>query len=108
MGRTYRGRTYRDMKRRRAALRMLMKAQGRRCAICGRLFFPNLEEVEPHWLPSIDHVIPSSVGGPDRLGNFLAAHRLCNSQKGERIPTGCEIIWLLAMNCKLGVKPDRW
>lgn len=98
----------RRIRLRRAALRLLIKAQGRCCAICGRMFSPNLHETELHWQPSIDHVIPLGMGGPDRLGNFLAAHRFCNGQKGDRKPTGCEVIWLLAMNCKLGVEPMKW
>lgn len=57
---------------------------------------------------SIDHVLPKSLGGADRLGNFLLVHQACNNLKGNRLPTGCECVWLLAVNCQLGTEPQRW
>ncbi len=48
-----------------------------------------------------DHVIPRSKGGINRA-NLIAAHPWCNTQKGNRNPTGCELIWLDMVNTKMG------
>lgn len=51
--------------------------------------------------PSIDHVMPRSLGGQS-VGNKLVMHRECNTLKGNRLPNGCERIWLAAVNARLG------
>lgn len=80
--------------------RVLLRAQRYICPICGMV---------ARWRNSnIDHVIPKSAGGPNRLGNYLATHTRCNTLKANRPPTGCELIWLLAINGRLGVEPMRW
>lgn len=79
--------------------RILSAMQGHICAICGR---PMLKGC------TVDHVIPKARGGADRIGNIVAAHLACNREKAARMPTGCELIFLLAVNARLGVKPDRW
>lgn len=89
--------------RRRVALRLLVEAQNHMCAICGGHLVRRVQKTEAHWGPSVDHVIPVSRGGPDRLGNYLAAHIRCNTEKADRWPTGCELILLMAVNAKLGV-----
>lgn len=35
---------------------------------------------------SVDHIIPLSRGGPDKLDNLVAACRSCNTSKGDRTP----------------------
>lgn len=35
--------------------------------------------------PSIDHVVPISLGGPDAPENVQCAHRLCNSRKSNKV-----------------------
>jgi 5-methylcytosine-specific restriction endonuclease McrA len=58
---------------------------------------------------SLDHVIPRRHGGHNLVGNLIVMHERCNSEvKGGRMPTGCELIWLLAVNARLGVGPQRW
>lgn len=52
--------------------------------------------------PSIDHVMPRAKGGGHQ-GNKLVLHRECNSSKGSRMPNGCEMIWLAAVNAHLGL-----
>lgn len=52
--------------------------------------------------PSIDHVMPRSRGGQS-LGNKLVMHRECNTKKGDRLPNGCERIWLAAVNARMGL-----
>lgn len=64
-------------------------------------FDPDFGIVHP-LRPSIDHVMPRSRGGRS-LGNKLAMHRECNTQKGDRLPNGCELVWLSAVNARLGL-----
>ncbi len=93
----------------------LWTVQGGVCSICGR-------EVAPVYRPgrgsaaSRDHTFPrfreQTAGRPrppalGRWGGHLRipitmAHAKCNSRKGARWPTGCEMIWLLAVNARLG------
>ncbi len=42
------------------------------------------------FMQSIDHVIPRSKGGTNRLGNVALAHKGCNNHKADRMPTACE------------------
>jgi 5-methylcytosine-specific restriction endonuclease McrA len=36
------------------------------------------------WHPTIDHVIPISLGGRDVRSNVAVAHRWCNSRRGNQ------------------------
>lgn len=89
--------------------RVLWSTQGGVCGLCGvtMLPFKSCDSLDGDGA-TIDHVIPRSKGGPDRLGNMLVAHARCNSDKDVRVPTGCELVWLLAVNARLGVEPMRW
>lgn len=73
------------------------------CSICGEVVNadPELDNGA-----SLDHTIPRRRGGDDRVGNLTMAHKLCNHRKGHRAPTGCECVWLLAVNARLGVLPQ--
>lgn len=91
-------------------LDMLIFVQGNLCAGCGK---PMLPRETPIWNkrydhPSTDHTVPTSQGGRNGLGNVTAMHKLCNEMKGDDMPTGCELIWLLAVNIRLGVEPQKW
>lgn len=77
----------------------LRYAQRNRCAICGQPFSKNRP-------PSRDHVLAISLGGYDGRGNLLLAHTKCNGLKGNRLPTGCEMIWLLTV-CDVNRWPVR-
>lgn len=79
----------------------LFDAQGGICAICGAALLSGGSL-------SVDHVIPKSRGGPDAIGNFTLTHWVCNNRKGSDMPHGCQLIFLLAVNARLGVQPDRW
>lgn len=81
--------------------RVLLRVQDGLCASCGRA-------IRNHFQVSVDHVIARSLGGLDRLGNLLAMHGRCNNLKGNRPPNGCELVWLLAVNARLGVQPMQW
>jgi 5-methylcytosine-specific restriction endonuclease McrA len=79
---------------------ILLPAQDGLCPTCGK---------PVHYLDeTLDHVLALRLGGADRLGNVLVSHFDCNHDKGHRLPTGCELIWLLAVNARIGVLPDRW
>lgn len=82
---------------------VLVYSQERVCPLCGKRFSPNLHETEEHWRPTVDHVLPKSRGGYRGRGNCLAAHKRCNEKKGDRLPTGCEVIWLIAV-----CERNRW
>ena len=53
------------------------------------------------------YVPPTSVyrtlAGGDPMGRWdkVAMHRRCNSAKGHRAPTGCELIWLMAVCARI-------
>lgn len=55
---------------------------------------------------SIDHVVSRNQGGDDAFTNKLAMHALCNSKKGNRPPTGCELLWLDMVHSQLGTSED--
>lgn len=55
-------------------------------------------------IPSLERLSPcrASQGGAN-FGNVVAAHERCNGAKGDRMPTGCEAIWLDVANAGLGI-----
>lgn len=58
----------------RGALKKLLKRQGGQCALCGQLVARNNA--------NLDHIIPTSQGGPDRFWNLQATHKRCNFLRG--------------------------
>jgi hypothetical protein len=72
----------------------LAEAQDWFCPICGgNLRFGDL---------STDHVWSRRGLGRGLRQNHLAAHARCNNHKGSRRPTGCELVWLMVVNARLG------
>jgi hypothetical protein len=60
-----------------------LEVQGGRCAYCGvdiRIF--RKDGADPLYA-TVDHLIPLSKGGPDRVENTLGACRRCNRSKGS-------------------------
>lgn len=60
----------------RYAIRMTahtLATYGTRCHLCG---MPGAD--------SADHLTPRSLGGSDQIENLRPAHKLCNSQRGNR------------------------
>ena len=98
-----------DVEHARLLRRVVWRHQGRICPACCE---PIRQEYRRSGnsgdAPTTDHVIPRSAGGSYWQGNVLCYHRRCNEAKADRMPTGCELIWLLAVNARMGVKPDRW
>lgn len=81
------------------------------CPLCGDLMPHDDDEDGPddrQMVASIEHVIPRSLGGFNRLGNYVATHRGCNRARGDAPPTGCLLVWLLAVNARLCVEPVKW
>lgn len=91
--------TVRNPEAARALRDIIAKAQGNLCALCGG------ELPKPIHRASVDHTIPINLGGRDELGNLVVAHKECNTEKANDIPTGCEMVWLLMVNAKLGASP---
>ena len=70
---------------------ILRDYQSNRCYLCGQLMAPQGDITAPDvFMQSIDHVIPRSKGGTNRLGNVALAHKGCNNHKADRAPTACE------------------
>jgi 5-methylcytosine-specific restriction endonuclease McrA len=84
---------------------ILIKLQDNLCAICGK----NIDKNDfGSSYATLDHVIPLSLGGKDKVGNLVVVHKKCNFYKSNDIPTGCEILWLLVVNSKLNIEPKIW
>lgn len=79
---------------------IIQRAQWHICPICGEDLPLNLT-LRPDWRPSFDHVWPLVTGGRDGLGNIVVVHQHCNSTKAGRRPTGCELVWLMAVNARV-------
>lgn len=83
---------------------VLIVAQSSFCALCGE-WLDEAERASDTRRPSVDHVIPRDLGGTNAF-NLVAAHNLCNAQKQNDLPTGCEVIWLLVVNARMRQLPE--
>jgi 5-methylcytosine-specific restriction endonuclease McrA len=81
----------------RPLMRHLAQEQGDACSLCGE---PLSFDAQGPNEPTFEHVLPRSKGGGNHR-NRLVAHRRCNSNKSDRLPTGCEIILLDAVNTRV-------
>lgn len=61
------------------------------CQLCGEPVSPECRWPDP-LSPSIDHIVPLSMGGEHSIDNVQLAHLGCNSRKGNRVAFGvlCE------------------
>lgn len=71
--------TIRD--RQRARVRRLVQA-GAPCHLCGRPIDLALTWPNPHSF-SVDHDVPTTLGGADGIDNLLPAHLVCNQRRGN-------------------------
>jgi len=78
----------------------LWEAQGKHCSICGKKMVAASFAGPRGW--TVDHVYNQASKRFHAEGNKLIAHSDCNSRKGSREPTGCEVILLYAANARLG------
>lgn len=87
----------------------IIDIQGNCCLLCGT----PLSVVNPHTgfryniyskrRPTYEHVVPRARGGVNH-GNRLVAHKFCNEAKADRMPTGCELVWLAVVNARLQIR----
>ncbi len=75
---------------------ILFAAQEGRCASCGacmdRRSRNQIKKGDRNDARTVDHVVPLSRGGENRLRNKVLMHLRCNMAKGNRMPTGCELV----------------
>lgn len=91
-------------------LELLIRIQDGRCAYC----YCRFQKRGKHrgWTAATqEHVWPKRAGH-ERHNNIVAACRQCNEEKGDAMPTGCEILALEWVNAKrhpgcVGHLPDR-
>lgn len=77
---------YRGANYRRGLLIYLVERDGDRCAICRRRVDITLKSGtrgSPRG-PSVDHIVPRSLGGSDDLANLRLTHWGCNQKRGNR------------------------
>jgi len=89
----------------RFAKRMIWNAQGGICHLCG-------DQLSTKWSSqnlTFEHVWPKSkvAGRNDFEGNVMLAHKACNQAKNDRPPHPCELIYLSAVNRRLGYKESE-
>lgn len=73
--------------------RKLYDVQEGRCYLCN-------DEMNVYDI-TIDHVVPVSLGGKDKMHNKLLAHSICNSEKGNRMPTKNELDLMRDIHAKV-------
>lgn len=81
----------------------IWKAQGKACAICGIGMIP-VHQNHPTRGWTIEHVYNHASKRYFADGNKLITHAECNNRKGDREPTGCEVIQLHAANARIGLE----
>jgi hypothetical protein len=84
----------------RARRMLIWNLQDRRCAGCGERAYSHLPRKHMRSL-TIDEAVPRAKGGMRVLGNQLVMHQSCNLKKADRMPNGCEKIWLELVNARL-------
>lgn len=65
----------------RGRLVSLRTKDGDNCWICGKVMDFRLCARRRWRAATVDHVIPTSVGGPNTQDNLRLAHRKCNSER---------------------------
>lgn len=66
--------------------RQIADRDGTDCRWCGECVDFALTGSRTKWAPSVDHIIPWSRGGTNDPQNLQLVHRVCNAQKGVRMP----------------------
>lgn len=67
------------------SLSELVQARGERCHICRRKVDLSLSGLHKMG-PTIDHILPVSMGGTNEIANLNLAHRICNVRRSNRGP----------------------
>jgi 5-methylcytosine-specific restriction endonuclease McrA len=79
----------------------MREAQTGLCTICGGRLAPE-RSGHTKLTASRDHTYPKARYGMGNQGNMTLTHAGCNAEKSDRDPTGCEVIWLHAVNARMG------
>lgn len=66
-----------------SAYSVYMKEHGR-CWLCGGQCDINADPNSDYY-PSVDHVLPQSLGGKDTWDNVHCAHRICNTKRSNKV-----------------------
>jgi len=64
-------------------LEVIARRDKYKCHICRKRVDMNLD-VRDRYSPTMDHLVPISLGGDHTYANIRLAHRTCNSSKGNR------------------------
>lgn len=67
-----------DTKQRQFIKRQIINSRGAICEICGELI-TDMKDC------TIDHIVPTSLGGLTTLDNCRLAHKECNRKRGNKI-----------------------
>jgi 5-methylcytosine-specific restriction endonuclease McrA len=90
MGRT----AHRKRAKREAWKRHLLERQHQLCALCG-CRFPTEADGPKFFVrgysPTFDHIVPRSMGGPDKLANLQIVHSACNQRKANTLAERVEM-----------------
>lgn len=62
----------------------LVARDGDACSLCDAPVDVSLPHPDP-MCPSVDHVVPRSLGGPDDMSNYALTHLSCNLRKNNRV-----------------------
>lgn len=62
--------------------RRVYKRDGYRCVDCGL----HRDELPPGVALTLDHIIPRSKGGSNKMSNLQTMCRPCNNRKGDAMP----------------------
>lgn len=77
----------RNALRHRTSVNVIGDRDGWICGICGKAVDRDLTFPDP-MSPSIDHVLPRSLGGSDDPSNLSVCHLRCNHVKSNRVESG--------------------
>lgn len=66
--------------------RQVADRDGAICRWCDEMVDFSLVGTRSKWAPSVDHIIPWSRGGTNHPTNLQLLHRVCNAQKGTKLP----------------------
>lgn len=85
--------------------RVLWQAQGGKCHLCG-------QAIPQKWRSpklTFDHLWPvSRIAGANSFeGNIMLAHEKCNQVKDNRRPRPCELLFLSAVNRRIGFRESE-
>lgn len=84
---------------------ILIAAQDGLCAHCKAPM--RIGEIAPHPLaPTLDHIVPRSLGGNSSLRNMLAKHYYCNHSRGNAPSTMQDWAWLTRVQAWIADHPE--